>query len=116
MSRKVLTPEEREQKRKERNRKLFEKYKTFEGDEKGNPDQWREAFLKRMEGGSVNIEENLQLLGLETMPNSENDLKKAYREAMKKSHPDKGGSDDLAAKINEAFEALKERFKGGSES
>ena len=37
---------------------------------------------------------------------SESDIEKAYRKAMKRAHPDQGGSDWMAAKVNQAKDIL----------
>lgn len=47
----------------------------------------------------------LNLLGIKTMGSIE-DIKKAYRIKIKNSHPDAGGSDDIASKINIAYSTI----------
>ena len=37
---------------------------------------------------------------------SESDIETAYRNEMKRAHPDQGGSDWMAAKVNQAKETL----------
>ena len=53
-------------------------------------------------------EQALEVLGLEEGV-SENDIKMAHKELLKKNHPDQGGSKYLAAQINRAKEILLEK-------
>ncbi len=55
--------------------------------------------------GSMSIEEALQVLGLKAGA-SEQEIKQTHKRLIKDFHPDKGGSDYLAAKINEAKDVL----------
>jgi DnaJ-domain-containing protein 1 len=56
-------------------------------------------------GGAMSREEAYAVLGLK--PNcTEKDIREAHRRLMKQYHPDRGGSDYLAAKINQAKDIL----------
>lgn len=55
--------------------------------------------------GTINREQALAILGLNADA-SEEDIVAAHRKLMQKMHPDRGGSDYLAAKINQAKDFL----------
>lgn len=59
-------------------------------------------------GGSMTREEAYEILGLEPDAD-ETAIREAYHRLMKKVHPDQGGSDYFAAKVNQAKDLLLER-------
>lgn len=81
---------------------IFSRYKTYEG-ERGSPEQWagQARALIKFDGQNV-----LSLLNLDQIPTTIEELKKARRAVMLSAHPDKGGSTDLAARINSAYQAM----------
>ena len=54
---------------------------------------------------AMSMEEAMDILGLKA-GYSEDDVKQAHRRMMQKNHPDRGGSDYLAAQINKAKDIL----------
>ncbi len=58
--------------------------------------------------GAMSVEEALAILGLNAQATPE-DIRAAHRRLMKKYHPDSGGSDYLAAKVNQAKDLLLRR-------
>ena len=72
---------------------------------------WREPQQQRTspgKGGNMSRSEALEILGLNEKA-SKQDIIQAHRHLMQKMHPDRGGSDYLAAKINQAKEVLLEK-------
>lgn len=59
----------------------------------------------KQNNGEMSIEEALEVLGLETHPNKKSIID-AHRRLIQKLHPDRGGNDYLAAKINLAKDTL----------
>lgn len=55
---------------------------------------------------SSTTEDALRALGLDAVPRSEAELRRAYRAAAKRAHPDAGGSADQFLEIQQAMEAL----------
>lgn len=55
--------------------------------------------------GKITVDEALEILNLSPMP-TKKEVISAHRKLMSKLHPDKGGSDYLAARVNEAREVL----------
>ncbi|MGS2716580.1 hypothetical protein ACVBE9_00265 [Eionea flava] len=55
--------------------------------------------------GGMDKEKALQIFGFDILP-EESVIIQRHRELMQKNHPDRGGSDFLAAQINEAKEVL----------
>src|SRR5262245_59571986 len=72
---------------------------------------WREAWQTGPHGnggapsGAMSRTEALAVLGLREGA-TEDDIRAAHRRLMKEFHPDRGGSDYLAAKINQAKDVL----------
>lgn len=60
---------------------------------------------KQSRGGIMSVDEALEVLGLEREAGPD-EVIKAHRRLMKQYHPDQGGSDYLASKINEAKDIL----------
>jgi hypothetical protein len=73
--------------------------------------EWRNAWGAGANGkarsttGAMGKDEAFSVLGLKSGA-SEDDIKSAHKRLMKEFHPDKGGSDYLAAKINAAKDVL----------
>ena len=75
-----------------------------------NKPQWRESWkgaerAKQSRSGAMSHDEALAVLGLKAGATNEA-IKNAHHRLMKDFHPDRGGSDYLAAKINQAKDVL----------
>jgi len=65
--------------------------------------EWRQSWAPA--GGGKSREEAYSILGLKPGAGAD-DIRAAHRRLMKKFHPDHGGSDEFAAKINQAKDIL----------
>ena len=75
-----------------------------------NKSEWRETWkgaekTKQPRTSAMSHDEALAVLGLRAGA-TQDDIKNAHRRLMKDFHPDRGGSDYLAAKINQAKDIL----------
>lgn len=73
---------------------------------------WRERTIRREEGGgavvvrpAMKVDEAASILGVEPSADAEA-IRAAHRKLIGQLHPDKGGTDYLAAKINDARDTL----------
>nr|WP_243431869.1 DnaJ domain-containing protein [Aliamphritea spongicola] len=71
-------------------------------------DRWRDDDQPTGDAPLSEVDEAYQILGLEKGA-SEQEIIEAHRRLMQKMHPDRGGSDYLAAKINQAKDLLMKR-------
>jgi hypothetical protein len=113
MPRKLLTPQERLA----RKRAAWDRIKQGRPNPEGiagDPDLWaRIAGGARLQAlpRSASTSPLLAALGLDSMPRSLDELKRAFRRAMMSAHPDhEGGSDERARKVMVAYETLRERL------
>jgi hypothetical protein len=105
--RKRLSDAERELRRKQNLQKLKKGYGTYEG-ERGSPEQWQ-AMAERVRARVSGVAKALKVLGLDVIPKDLESLKRHYRRAMLTAHPDQGGSNEQAQRLNAAFEVV-EKF------
>jgi hypothetical protein len=69
----------------------------------------KKALLK----AAMSVQEAMNKLGVDTV-GDQDAIKKAYRDASLKNHPDRGGSKEAMQAINEAYAILKKLAKTGS--
>jgi hypothetical protein len=84
--------------------RLLEAYmdRTLEADWRADAARQRSASH---DGSAMSREEALKILGLQEGADEEQ-IRSAHRRLMMQNHPDRGGSDYIAAKINEAKDVL----------
>jgi hypothetical protein len=84
--------------------RLLEAYmdRTLDGDWRADAARQRSASR---DGSAMSREEALKILGLREGA-VEDDIRSAHRRLMMQNHPDRGGSDYIAAKVNEAKDVL----------
>ena len=120
MGRPRLTPEEREERRKERVRFSMSDaaYKHYNPRVEGfgSADEWintAEAavgvrgIFRRVPGADAHVTSDMRILGLQAMPETAAQLKSAFRRAAMKAHPDhQGGTDAAMREVLAAFKRM----------
>ncbi len=71
----------------------------------GRPDEAGDTPRPQPSASTLSRAEALRVLGLQEAA-SDDDIRAAHRKLILQNHPDKGGSDYLASKINEAKDVL----------
>lgn len=84
---------------------LLKSYLIKRGFSGYGPDSGANGQSGSLAGGNITKEEALQILGLEPGATQE-EIVRAHRSLIQKLHPDRGGNDYLAAKINSAKDTL----------
>lgn len=84
---------------------LLAAYMRSRGFHQHQQSQQQNANSAHASDGKITVDEALEILNLEPMP-TKKEVISAHRKLMSKLHPDKGGSDYLAARVNEAREVL----------
>lgn len=93
-------------------------YKTYDTSNGfGTPESWKEAFEQRMNYKTLTIEEKEENKGIVQSlyeAKTAQELKLAYRELMKKYHPDIAGDTDenktISQLLNDTYFDLKNKF------
>jgi hypothetical protein len=122
MPRPRLSPEEREQRRKERIRHSFSDaaYRHYnpETEGYGSTEEWIRAAEALASGcGILNIRSSgthnpdLLMLNLEALPNDISGLKRAFHNSLFIHHPDYGGTNEACREALAAFERLKRHYQ-----
>lgn len=109
MGGKKLTDSEIELRKRNRTKKLFASYKTNKSGTRGSVEQWKKAaelMLMSLQDSS----KDLSNLDISKTPDTIEDLTKAWKKAMMKCHPDKGGVNEKAVLVNESYDRLKVKF------
>lgn len=94
--------------RKKQREDLNNGYKTQNG-ARGSRSQWQEKAA-RLRKRMTSADQSLAILGLTEIPMTIGVLKRARREAMKKAHPDRGGSEQQAQAVNEAYDIIEAKI------
>lgn len=105
MPRRILTPEEREERRRANVAKFLSSHRTHDG-EWGDPAMWRRMAQGLLQKAPDELHVMLARLGLEAMPASPAALKTARNRALFSAHPDQGGTDQMAKDVLMAYEWL----------
>jgi ATP-dependent DNA ligase len=104
-----LTDDEKRAKKKERWKKIFDNYPTYDDSKgRGNPEVWRQAVEKMLKGKTTHSD--LEHFDLTSLPKTLDELKKIWKQKMRKAHPDHGGDTAQAQAINDAYKNLKKRY------
>ena len=120
MPRARLTDAEREERRRERSRRSFSEaaYRHYDPAEGyGSPEEWMRAAegmangsagFGRIEGAKspARTTADLRAIGLDGMPQTKQELLRAFRAAAMTAHPDHGGSNEAIRAVLEAYQRL----------
>lgn len=73
------------------------------------------SFTQYLLEQTMTVKQALEVLGLTGVDADPQSIKKAYRSASMKAHPDRGGSTEAMQRVNAAYNVLKDKsFKAGS--
>lgn len=105
---KPLNDSERAQRRKAHWDKIVNGGPKYSDGVRGSREKWAAAAALIL--ASKDNRGDLEKLGLSDLPSTLDELKKAWKKAMVLAHPDRGGSNEEAMQVNEAYDRIKTHF------
>ena len=111
---KLVPPEEQQRMFREMARQKEEEAKRqkarAKAEAKERAERNKREFYERLKNYKGPFDPLLMLLGIQSKQPTVKEIRSCYLEAIRKHHPDAGGSEEMAKRINSAYEILLKEF------